>query len=187
MSGPNTSAFLRPRIIPSLFHEVLGERQTLASLAVILAAPVLLWALTGAEIFKPGAARPLWQTALAALLITDIFAGVVANFTHGTGAFYAARPVHRWGFIAIHFHLPIVALALGWEMGPIWAVWAMTILAASALNLLGGARLLGGTLLVFGLIALTRFDLAAGPHLLASLFFIKVAYAFAVDHYGDRG
>lgn len=172
------------------FHDVLGERQPAWSLAAILGfgagATACLLAL-GHETFA--AAGP-WRATLAALLTADITAGCVANATSSTNDYYAARPRHRWTFIAVHVHLPVVALLLGVEAGAALAVWAYTIAAASVVNVLAGrpAQRLVGMLLTAVAIVVLPFVLADDPVILAlSLLFVtKVVYAFAVDHTACR-
>lgn len=170
--------------IPSLLHEVLGERQSRSGLVLVgllSAALALLW--------LPAIAHQgdlaLWRKVLAGLLLLDIAAGAAANLTAGTNAFYASRPAHRWGFIAIHIHLPLMATLLGLPLAPYLLVWAYTIAAAVVVNLLQGhpaQRLVAGGLLCLGLMALPLLALDGLGMAASLLFLFKVAYAFAVNH-----
>ena len=125
--------------------------------------------------------------ALALLLILDIIAGCAANFTRGTNDFYAARPAHRIGFIAIHIHLPVVLALAGLPLVPGLLVWAWTIAGAFLVNALNGRSSqvpVAGVLVAVGLGAAPLI----GPWepwalAVAQLFLVKVLYAFAVNHY----
>lgn len=176
--------------MPAPLHDVLGARQSPGALALVLIAgiglPVALAlsdpaALTGVE---------LWRTPLALLLIGDIAAGAVANFTAGTNDHYAERPRSRWIFIAVHLHLVALALLLDAPLLPAVVLWLATIAGAVAVNLLHGhplQRPVGGLLLAGILVAISLLPgtpLAITPLFaaVAAVFALKVVYAFAVDH-----
>ncbi|MEI2296585.1 hypothetical protein [Ensifer sp. MJa1] len=174
------------RIHPHL-HDVFGEEQPLVFLLAIL-----LFGIGVAMVFA-FSAWPLlvslswWRAVLALVLVLDIAAGCVANFTPSTNRFYAARPRNRWIFIAIHVHLVAVALLLGVDLGAPIAVWAYTIAAAVTVNLLAGhaaQAFVGGLLLAIGLAGLPLLpDLIPAMAAASGLFMLKVLFSFAVDHY----
>ncbi len=168
--------------IPSPLHDVLGERQSRLAIALIAGAAavaVLTVAPALAEV-------ELWRGILAALLIADIAAGAVANLTSGTNDYYSARPRHRWVFIAVHIHLPLVALLLDLPLVPALLAWGATIVAAVIVNTLHGhleQRVVAGTLLAAIVCALPLLPEQRPALLIVSaLFAAKVAYSFAVDH-----
>lgn len=176
--------------IPGPLHEVLGERQTRLSLGLVAAA--LAGVPTALLIAAPEAAAevPVWRAVLAVVLVADIAAGAVANLTRGTNDFYAARPRHRVVFLAVHVHLPLVALLLDLPLLPALALWAGTIVSGVVVERLTGReaqRPAAGLLLVA---LLTAAPLAAGHPVLAvvaAVFAFKVVYAFGVDHrWGSR-
>ena len=180
---------MKPIPIPSFLHDVFGEEQSFAELLIIVAfgvgaTSVAVWAYP--EIFD----LPLWRSILALLLILDIAAGCVANFTRGTNDFYAARPKNRWVFIAIHFHVVVIGWLLGVGMEPALWITGYTLVSAAAVNLMKGRdiqTLLGGLLMSAGVFALLLIP--AAPPLLAAvgaLFMIKVIFSFAVDHHSGR-
>lgn len=176
--------------IPAPLHEVLGEHQTRMELAVVAtfgAAVTVLILLTHRDLL---AGVATWRTLLAGALILDVAAGTAANLTHGTSRYYARRPRQRLVFIAVHVHLLAIAWLLGAPLGPAVAVWAYTILAALAVNRLCGSTrqtFVGGVGLALGLVFVVMLTPSLGPLLaaVAALFLIKVAFAFAVDHYRD--
>lgn len=173
--------------IPSFLHDVFGETQSRAEIALILGfgaigtlALVALdpWALSGVV---------WWRAALAVLVMFDVLAGAVANLTGGTNDHYAARPRARWLFIAIHIHLPLLTLLLGDDMFEAVAMWLYTVAAASAVNRLGGSALqrpVAGALFGLGTVLLILLGDALLPSVqaVAVLFMFKVIYAFGVNH-----
>lgn len=180
---------MRTIAIHRQLHDVFGERQTLPGIAVTLlfglGSPALL---AGAEADLLGALPP-WRSALALLLVLDIAAGSIANFTRSTNDFYAARPRNRWAFIAVHIHVVAVALLVGSDLAAAIAIWAYTIASAVAVNLLKGSPLqtvAGGVLLATRLCWLPLWpDLTPFMAVTGALFMLKVIFSFAVDHYGQ--
>lgn len=168
-------------------HDVFGEAQRRGQLIAILAfgiaAPVILAATTPDLI----GSVPLWRSVLALLLVLDIAAGCVANFTRGTSDFYAERPRNRWVFIAVHVHIVAVAALLGTDLTASVLVWGYTIAGAILVNLLAGRpsqTFAGGLLLAIGLSGIALWP-GLSPFMTAvcALFMLKVLFSFAVDHY----
>lgn len=173
--------------IPRPLHEVLGETQSPGSIVAVLGVGLVVGGalLVG---YAPGLATVApWRAAVAALLLFDLGAGVVANFTRGTNAFYAARPRMRLVFIAIHVHPLVVALLLSRPLGALAAAWGYTVLAAFAVNALAGRASqtpVAGALLAAGVAGVALLPGLTPPDLaLAAIFLLKVPFAFAVDHY----
>ncbi|HEV7318970.1 MAG TPA: hypothetical protein VGO04_10220 [Ensifer sp.] len=168
-------------------HDVFGEEQPPVYLAAIFLFGIGV-AIAFAVLAMPVlSALPSWRAVLALILVVDIAAGCVANFTPSTNDFYVARPRNRWIFIAIHVHVVVMALLLGTGVGPAVAVWAFTIAAAIAVNLLAGhsaQTFVGGLLLSVGLAGLPLLpDLSPALAGVFALFMLKVQFSFAVDHY----
>lgn len=176
--------------IPEPLHEVLGERQSRLELTIVatFGVAVTAWILVAGRELLTGV--PVWRAVLAGLLILDVAAGAAANLTRGTSRFYAIRPRHRLVFIAVHIHLPAIAWLLEAPLAPAAVVWASTILMALVLNRLSGSphqMFVGGVGLAFGIVLVVMLTPSLGAPLaaMAVLFFMKVAFAFAVDHYQD--
>lgn len=173
--------------IPRALHDVFGKspsaRETVAVLAFGLG--VAAWLMLG--LHAEYATLPWWRSTIAALVIADIAAGCVANFTRSTNDFYATRPRNRWVFIAVHGHVLALAAALGADLWTALAVWAYTVAAAAVVNLLAGTAkqtFIAGLLLAVGLVWIPQRHGVAAPLLVAyCLFVLKVVYAFAVDHH----
>lgn len=178
---------MRTLRIHAALHDVFGERQSVASLTlVLLAVPIAVLAVLPILLTVD-----LWRAVPAALLIADIAAGVVANFTRGTNAHYAASAKRRAVFIAVHVHLPIVAVLLGLPLIPALIGWALTIAASTAVVLLQGSsvqRPVAGLGVVVVLCATVLFAETTTVLLfITALFAIKVVLSFAVDHSGATG
>lgn len=177
--------------IPSAFHEVLGETQDAPTLVAVGLTAVLLGGALGWAAWPNLAEVEAWRRVLALLLILDIAAGCAANFTRGTNDFYAARPAHRIGFIAIHVHLPAVLALAGLPLLAGLLVWAWTVAGALVVNALKGKSsqvVAAGALLAAGLgLAPLLGPWEPWALAVAQLFMVKVLYAFAVNHYPSQG
>lgn len=165
---------------PPALRELFGERQSRRDLLLVFAAmplPVIaIWpSLTEVE---------WWRALLAAILVADIAAGAVANLTAGTNAHYAASARRRALFIAVHVHLPLVALLLGWPLLPALVAWATTIAAATVVTTARHSqRVVAGTLLIVGASVTALWpDTTVQLLLVAVMFGFKVGFSFAVDH-----
>jgi hypothetical protein len=171
---------------PSWLHDVLGEEPVAAELAAIVAFALPTATITLA-LTRPTVA--LWRAALAWLLLADIAAGCVANFTRSTNDYYATRPRNRWAFIAVHVHLPAFAWLVGADPASAWsaaALWLYTILAASVVNGLAGREqqvFVAGLLLSVGLAGVAAVPATMAIRVASALFLTKVAFSFAVDHH----
>ncbi len=175
--------------MPSYLHDVFGESQTVGELLAIV-----LFGVGGAAwLFfafpEMTQDRSSWRIAIAFLLVVDVFAGCVANFTRSTNNYYAARSKQRLVFIAIHVHLLIVAWLLGMEFLSAFTVWGYTIVGAYVVNALKASRLqvfVAGVLLALGIASIVLGMKGPSYFLVISLLFmVKVQFAFAVDHYGQ--
>ena len=169
------------------FREAFGETTTPFELAVTLVCGISLAAVLA--VLYPDAFSHLasWRSALTLLLVFDVGSGSVANFTRSTNAFYAARPRLRWGMIASHLHLVVIALLLGRGLAPALAVTVYTIVAAGLVNALAGRRLQSFVASVFVAVGLLWIAAWSGlPPVLkivSLLFVFKLVMAFAVDHF----
>ncbi|MEI5583260.1 MULTISPECIES: hypothetical protein [unclassified Agromyces] len=176
--------------MPKALHDVFGEAQSPVELVLVVVGGLGLAAIACVAGAESLTAVAWWRAGLAVLLVADICCGVVANFTRGTDRYYAERPRNRWVFIVVHWHLVVIALALGEGLRFAVGVTVYTLLGAAAVNLLHGSRLqspVGGLVLAVGLVGVVLAVAAdAAPLLLvaaAALFVLKVAFAFAVTHH----
>ncbi|PWU69908.1 MULTISPECIES: hypothetical protein [Gracilibacillus] len=174
--------------IPSYLHDVFGEKQSVGSILTILFFGGILTAALYYRFPEMTDNLPKWRIALALLLIFDVFAGCLANFTISTSNFYAARKTNRIVFIAIHFHILLIAFLLNTDIGYSLWIWAYTIIGAFIVTTLSGKD---SQLFIAGLllsIALGFIPMLPGitPYMLiiSILFLVKVMFSFAVDHYG---
>jgi len=176
--------------IPSGLHEVFGEEQSLGSLLGVFVAgfagATAFYLLGPDTLMAAGALR----AGIALLLAFDIAAGCAANFSRGTSDYYARSAPKRRIFIAVHLHLPALALLAGLPLPPALAAWALSVGAASIVNGRAGKAdqpALAGLMLALIAPALFLIPMPEAQRLISLLFYIKLAYAFAVDHYGAGG
>lgn len=173
--------------VPKMLHDVLGEETTLLNILLIALLTVFIMAALLLRSSETFADAGLFKGGIAFLLIADIIAGAIANFTKGTNDFYARRPLNRWIFIAIH----VQPLLLGWLLNSslleAFVIWTTVIVSAIITNLLSGRpyqRVVGAFFMgigVFLVLVLTQND--AIVLLTANLFFvIKVVFSFSVNH-----
>ena len=171
--------------IPRALHEVFGERQRpldmIASFLVGSLVPVFF---VLSDAFPNGLAP--WRLLIALLLIFDIAAGVVANFTRGTNDHYKESSRRRIVFIAIHWHLVAMFAALGYGLVPAFAITAYTLVAAFCVNMAYGKEgqaVLAGALVAVGIAGVSALGLTPLASTLSILFLVKLVLSFAVDHY----
>lgn len=176
--------------MPSYLHDVLGESQTIGEILAIALFGIGFSTLLFLVFPEMTQSLPLWRSIIAYLLIADIFAGCIANFTRSTNNYYAARHKQRLVFIAIHVHILIVAWLLETELWNAMIVWGFTITGAFTVNALKGNQFqtfVAGVLLTVGISIITLSVDAPKYFLVISLLFmVKVLFAFAVDHYGGQ-
>jgi hypothetical protein len=175
--------------IPPFLHDVFGESQTIGELLAIVFFGVGLAALLFFAFPEMVQGRPFWRSIIAYLLVVDIFAGCVANFTRSTNNYYAARDKQRLVFIAIHVHILIAAWLLGTGLGNSVITWGYTIAGALVVNALKGSQVqkfVAGVLLALGIAIIVLGTEVPKYFLIISLLFmVKVLFSFAVDHYGQ--
>lgn len=176
--------------IPKALHEILGREQSLLEIGLVVLAALGFGAALSVSAADELAGVPAWRAALAVLLIADIAAGCIANFTRGTDRHYAENPRSRWVFIAVHWHLVAIAVLLDLPVFPALAVTAYALTAASIVNLLHGRHLqiaVGASTMVTGVVGIIFWMPQSTPPFLvatSALFVVKVVFAFAVTHHG---
>lgn len=180
---------MRQLQIPSFLQDVFGEKQSVGSIFTILLFGGILTAALYYRFPEMANDLPAWRSALALVLIFDVFAGVIANFTASTSNFYAARKKNRIVFIAIHVHIVLIALLLNTNIGYSLGIWAYTIVGAFVINALIGEHVqvfVAGLFLSVGLGVVPMLpEITPYMLIIGLLFLMKVLFSFAVDHYGN--
>lgn len=178
--------------IPSFLHDVFGEATSKVELSLIflfgIGATLSLFALNTHQWVH----LPNWGILLLIVIVLDICAGCVANFSRSTNNFYAARRRNRIIFILLHIQPIIISFLLSAYYLPAVFVWLYTLVTASIVNALKETQFqvfAAGLFLATGLYLLTQlFQLSAFLVIIFMLFLLKVTYSFAVDHYAtSRG
>jgi len=175
--------------VPKFFHDILGEETQPLALALVITTTALLMGYLLCRECQVFAAAGLVRGGLAFILLADIIAGTIANFTSGTNDYYVRRSVNRWVFIAVHVQPVIIAWLLGFDLLSALALWGYVILAASVVNLLMGKahqRLVAAALMSFGVFfALVLYGGEPLMMQVMSVFYvIKVVFSFGVNHGG---
>lgn len=174
--------------VPVSLKEVFGEQQTSIEVVVTLASSLLASFIIYAYLYPASSSRVM-AIILGFVLVWDVLAGCIANFTYGTNQYYAARDTSRWVFIAIHFHIIAIAWLLdGPLLSSVW-VWGYTIASAIAVNVLKGHRLqlfVAANFVCMGLMFIFLLAMPAWFSLVSMFFLLKVVLSFAVDHYKNN-
>lgn len=169
--------------IPEFLFDVLGEKQSIFEVSC-----TILFALIGSGIVYYVADFHLdnWKSIIAFILITDVLAGCIANFSLGTNDFYAHRPKNRLIFIAIHVHILAIAWLLSEPMSNAFIIWGYTIVSASVVNSLNRKPIqmfVAANLMCYGIFLLLSLSLQVWFLMVSMFFMIKVLFSFAVDHF----
>lgn len=171
--------------MPASLHDVLGEQQSPGSIALVaLAMPIAVLAVLPALVEVE-----LWRAVIAALLVADIAAGIVANLTRATNDHYAASCTRRAVFLTVHLHLPIVALLLDLPVRAAVVGWALTIAAGIVVVALRHSELhrpaAGFGIVVVLCVTAMVSETPVVLLVITALFAVKVVLSFAVDHEGS--
>ncbi|WP_440055723.1 hypothetical protein ACSLBF_06145 [Pseudoalteromonas sp. T1lg65] len=171
---------------PEFLFEVLGEKQSLLEVGC-----TLVFALVGSWVIYLVAGVELdnWKSMLAFLVIADVLAGCIANFSYGTNEYYSQRPKNRLIFIAIHVHILAVAWLLSEPLDSAMIIWGFTIVSAFIVNALKGTRIqcfIAANLMCYGILLLIYLPLSNWFLMVSAFFLIKVLFSFSVDHFGKQ-
>ncbi|MBQ4880205.1 hypothetical protein L1077_22055 [Pseudoalteromonas luteoviolacea] len=171
---------------PEFLFEVFGEKQSILEVCC-----TIVFALLGSWIVYSVADISLdnWKSIIAFLLIGDVLAGCIANFSYGTNEFYSNRPKNRLIFIAIHVHIVVIAWLLSESMSSAIIVWCYTIVSAFIVNALKGKSIqsfVAANLMCYGIFLLICLSLPLWFLMVSMFFMIKVLFSFAVDHFGKQ-
>jgi len=171
---------------PEFLYEVLGEKQSILEIScTILFALIGSWIIYSLVDIEFGS----WKTVVAYILIADVLAGCIANFSFGTNEFYSKRPKNRLIFISIHIHILAIAWLLSEPMNTALIVWGFTIASAFLINALKGKSIQGfiaANLMCYGILLLIYLSLPVWFLMVSMFFMIKVLFSFSVDHFNKQ-
>lgn len=176
---------MRTVAIPPALRDILGRRQRPWELGALFG--ITLCCTTLLALADPSLWQPLawWQRTLAVLLVLDIVAGCLANFTSGTNDHYAASARRRVVFLVIHLHLLLLHWALHQPLVPAIGVWLYAVAGAAVVSNIKDRELqlfTGAGLLVAALAWTPLLKLPAALLAVHLLFVMKLVLSFAVDH-----
>ena len=173
--------------VPKFFRDILGETTEPLTLALIVVVTVIVMSVLTVEGGALFVENGLVRGGLAFILIADVIAGTIANFSKGTNDFYAKRSLNRWIFIVVHVHPLVIAWLLRFSLKEAWILWGYVILAAVVVNLCMGKayqRILAASLTSIGLLLVLVIykDLPTVMIVMALFFVLKLVFSFCVDH-----
>lgn len=168
---------------PGFLFEVLGEKQSILEVTC-----TVLFALLGGWVIYNVSDIEFshWKTVLAYVLIVDVLAGCIANFSFGTNEFYAKRPKGRLLFIIIHIHILVISWLLSEPMDTAFVIWGFTIVSAFLVNSLHGKSIqnfIAANLMCYGIMLLVYLSLPIWFLMVSMFFMIKVLFSFSVNHF----
>jgi len=175
--------------IPEFLHDVFGEKQSVLEVFLTILFSILGTLFIYTLFHSQDSPVETWRIILGFLLIIDILAGCIANFSKGTNDFYAKRAQNRLVFISIHIHIIIIAWSLDTSMESSLLIWIYTISSASIVNMLKGKVTQGfiaSNLMCYGIFLLIYLSLPTWFFMVSLFFMIKVLFSFAVDHFEIR-
>lgn len=174
--------------IPHGFRELFGDETTPFALALIcgfagLATAATIW-VTREEMLGLN----VFSVVIVALLMIDIYGGVVANLSSGTNHYYRESGRRRALFIAIHVQPIVLALISGEALVPAAVVWGSTIAGAVGVGAVRSRdvqSIIGFAAAMCAL--LVAYFVASGYpsyiRITLMMYTVKVVYSFSVDHY----
>jgi hypothetical protein len=177
----------KPLKIPKALHELFGEEQIKSELIITIGFGISSFLALIVWTQEEWIGLEWYKTVLLFILLLDILGGVAANLSTGTNQYYLKNPTKRWIFLAIHFQPFVFAWIFQSDFMAAFMVWAYTISASVVINLFQGKesqRILGGSLLGFGLLiyVIFDFDLPKAVTIIYMLYMFKLIYGFSVDH-----
>lgn len=96
-------------------REFLGETPTTKDKLTIFSVTLLLMAIIGYFNYAELSSMPLWKPILFLLMVLDIIAGAIANFTKSSQEYYKNNTKKRVQFILFHVvHIGLIYVAVGY-------------------------------------------------------------------------
>ncbi len=177
--------------IPHGLRELFGDETTPFVLVLVCCFAV---AATGATMWV---AREEWlglnvfSTVIVALLMIDIYGGVVANLSPATNRYYGESLRRRVVFFAVHVQPIVLALVSGDAFAPAMVVWAITVASAFGVESMRGRDIqpiVGFAAAIAGLFVayFAASEAASYIRITLMMYTVKVTYSFSVDHYTER-
>lgn len=95
-------------------REFLGEHPTKKNQIIIFGTTFLAMGIIGFKNYTELSSLPIWRSVLFMVMVLDIVAGAIANFTKSTQDHYKNNPRKRITFLLMHFiHIGLVVVAVG--------------------------------------------------------------------------
>jgi len=172
--------------INDFFHDVFGKKQSIVELIAIFLFCFIATYFIFANYSWDTQEIITWKIIAAFILVADIMAGCIANFTFSTNEHYVKQSKKRLYFILFHIHLLVISFLLDAYFVYAFIFTVYTIGAACIVNALMGKRLqrfIAANLVFYGLILILYFTLPLWFILISLFFMIKLIFSFSVNHY----
>jgi hypothetical protein len=164
--------------------EFLGESPTQKDKWTIFSVTFLLLGVIGYYNSSELGALPLWKAMLFVLIVFDIIAGAVANFTKSSQEWYKNKPMKRIAFYFEHIlHIVFLVLAVGhlWYCAGLLAFTIITGLFVNYTNTLKQQEINAASVTLIGVVLF--YVVFPAPQILIwlpSIFLIKLIMGFSI-------
>ena len=172
--------------INEFFHDVFGKKQSVLELIAVFVFSFLATYFIYNNYSNDTQGVLSWKIIAAFILVADIMAGCISNFTFSTNQHYVKQSKKRLLFILFHIHLLVISFLLDAYFVYAFVFTVYTIGAACIVNALIGKRIqrfIAANLMFYGLIMILYFSLPLWFILISLFFMIKLVFSFSVNHY----
>ncbi|MEM6723860.1 MAG: hypothetical protein AAF598_07460 [Bacteroidota bacterium] len=168
----------------AISREFLGDHPTKKDQLFIFGITFLCLGIIGYQNFDALAALPLWRSLLFLLMVLDIIAGAIANFTKSTQDHYRGDPRKRVTFLLMHFiHIGLLILAVG-HLWYALALLVYTLIGAFIVNATSPLKQAEINAAVWVCLGCILFYVVVPPPTilmwLPAILLLKLVFAFAV-------
>lgn len=95
-------------------REFLGETPKKGDQVLVFAITFIVMAIIGYKNYSDLSGMPIWKPILYLIMVLDIVAGAIANFTKSSQEYYKNNTQKRVTFLLMHFiHIGLLILAIG--------------------------------------------------------------------------
>ena len=173
--------------VPAVLHDVLGNSQSVGELTAIS-----LFTAWGTYFIRNSSTDLSnlrgWKAWAAVVVIADLFAGCVGNYSKGTNDHYHRDGTNtmRYVFYSIHFHIVALAYVANVSLSESLKVWAYTVSSGLLVNSLRGTDLqpiAAGSLMGVGLLAIPEMETPRWFQSMSLVYLMKVALSFSLDYH----
>lgn len=167
----------------AITREFLGENPTKLNQFLIFSTSLLLMTIVAYKNYNELSVLPIWKSIIFMLMVLDIVAGSIANFTKSTQAYYKDNK-KRITFLLMHIiHITLIVVSVGY-LWYTFGLLAFTLIAAFIVNSIKSLKkqeICAAVLICIGLSIF--YVLLTPPQILIwlpAILLIKLVFAFSV-------